>query len=92
MAASTLLLNSAYKTSVFSEINPVPLGFFSLKIVSMERSSDSQILKKSYVRFSATSVSMSKYLHILVIFSHKLLLKWLSLIEYIVQKMSQAKI
>ena len=55
MAASNAsMLNSAYKTSVFSEINPVPLGFFALKIVTMERSSDSQILKKSYVRFSAT--------------------------------------
>ena len=31
MAASALLLSSAYKTSVFSEINPVPLYFFHLK-------------------------------------------------------------
>ena len=32
MAASALLLSSAYKTSIFSEINPVPLYFFPLKI------------------------------------------------------------
>ena len=30
-AASTLLLNSAHKGSVFSEINPVPPYFFHLK-------------------------------------------------------------
>ena len=31
MAASTLSLSSAYKASVFSEINPVPHIFFNLK-------------------------------------------------------------
>ena len=49
MAASALLLISAYKTSVFSEIKiaytPI-FFFFSLKILSMERSSDSQNKKK----------------------------------------------
>ena len=42
VAASTLSLSSAYKASVFSEINPVTPYFFSLKILPMERSSDSQ--------------------------------------------------
>ena len=42
MATSAFSLSSAYKTSVFSEINPVPPYFFSLKILPMERSSDSQ--------------------------------------------------
>ena len=42
MAASGFLLSSAYKSSVFLEINPVPPHFFSLKILPMERSSDSQ--------------------------------------------------
>ena len=43
MAASALLLSSAYKTSVFSEINPAPLSyFFSLKAFPMEKPSDSQ--------------------------------------------------
>ena len=31
VAASSLLLSSAYKASVFSEINPVPPYFFHLK-------------------------------------------------------------
>ena len=35
-------LSSAYKTSIFPENNPVPSYLFSLKILSMERSSDSQ--------------------------------------------------
>ena len=42
VAASALSLSSTYKTSVFPEINPVPPYFFSLKILPMERSSDSQ--------------------------------------------------
>ena len=42
VAASALSLSSAYKASVFSEINPVPPYFFTLKILPMERSSDSQ--------------------------------------------------
>ena len=42
MAASALSLSSAYKASAFSEINPVPLYFFSRKIPPMERSSDCQ--------------------------------------------------
>ena len=42
MAASALSLSSAYKIPVFSEINPVRPYFFSLKIFSMEKSSDSQ--------------------------------------------------
>ena len=42
MAASTLSLSPAYKASVFSEINPVPPYSFSLKILPMERSPDSQ--------------------------------------------------
>ena len=50
MAASALLLISAYKTSVFSEIKIaytlIFFFFFSLKILSMERSSDSQNKKK----------------------------------------------
>ena len=42
VAASALSLSSAYKASVFSEINSVPPYFFTLKILPMERSSDSQ--------------------------------------------------
>ena len=45
MAASALLLSSAYKKKLplfFSEINPVPLYFILLKTLPMERSSDSQ--------------------------------------------------
>ena len=43
VAASALLSSSAYKASAFSEINPVPHIFFHLlKILSIERSSDSQ--------------------------------------------------
>ena len=42
VAASTLLLSSTYKASVFSEINPVPPYFFSLKIFPTKRFSDSQ--------------------------------------------------
>ena len=42
VAASALSLSSTYKGSVFSEINPVPPWFFSLKIFPMEMSSDSQ--------------------------------------------------
>ena len=43
VAASTLSLSSAYKASAFSEINLVPPSFFfSLTILPMERSSDSQ--------------------------------------------------
>ena len=34
------------KVSVFSEINPIPPYFFSLKILPMERSTGSQNLKK----------------------------------------------
>ena len=36
-----ILQSSVYKASIFSEINPVP-SFFSLKILPIERSSDSQ--------------------------------------------------
>ena len=42
MAAFTLSLSSAYKASAFAEINPVPPYTPSLKILPMERSSDSQ--------------------------------------------------
>ena len=42
VAASALLLTSAYKAYVFSEINPVPPHSLPLKILLMERSSDSQ--------------------------------------------------
>ena len=45
VVASTLPLSSAYKTSVFSEINPVPLFFLKLKILPVERSSESQNYK-----------------------------------------------
>ena len=40
VAASALLLSSACKASVFSENNPVPTYFFSLKILPMEGCSD----------------------------------------------------
>ena len=46
MADSAISSISAYKTAVFSEINPVPLSFCLLKILPMERSSDSQSQKK----------------------------------------------
>ena len=46
MAASALFLSSTYKVSVFPEINSVPSIYFSLKILLMERSSDSQSLEK----------------------------------------------
>ena len=42
MAASALLWSSAFKASVFSESSPVPSYFFSLKILPIEGSSDSQ--------------------------------------------------
>ena len=42
MAAFTLSLSFADKASAFSEINSVPPIFFSLKILPMGRSSDSQ--------------------------------------------------
>ena len=42
VAAFTVLLSSKQKASAFSEINPIPPYFFSLKIFPMERSSDSQ--------------------------------------------------
>ena len=42
VAASAHSLSSTYKASVFSEINPVPPYFSSLKIFPMERCSDSQ--------------------------------------------------
>ena len=42
VAASALLLSSAYKASIFSEINPIAPYFFSLKIFPMERFSDNQ--------------------------------------------------
>ena len=42
VAASTLSVSSAYKTSVFSEINPAPPYYPSLKILPMERSSVSK--------------------------------------------------
>ena len=48
VAASVLSLCSTYKASVFSEINPIPPYFCSLKIFPMERSSDSQSQKKIY--------------------------------------------
>ena len=56
VAASALSLSSTYKGSVFSEINPVPPYFFSLKLFPMERSSDSHKLEKieqilSYISF-----------------------------------------
>ena len=46
MAASSLSLISAYKASVFSEINPIPQYFFSLKILPTERPTDRQSKKK----------------------------------------------
>ena len=46
VAASTLLLSSTYKTSVFSEINPIFPYSFSIKIVPTERSFESQNSKK----------------------------------------------
>ena len=70
MAASALLLSSAYKDidpvpTYFSEIDPVSPYFVSLKILPMERSSASQSLKKkSSIRFWTTAVSVLKYLHI----------------------------
>ena len=44
MATSALLLTSAYKASDFSESYPAPpfIFIFSLKVLPMERSSDSQ--------------------------------------------------
>ena len=42
VAASALSLSFAYKTSAFSEITSYPRIFLSLKILPMERSSDSQ--------------------------------------------------
>ena len=47
MATSGLLLTSTYKASVFSESYPTPpfIFFFSLKVLPMERSSDSQSKK-----------------------------------------------
>ena len=66
MAASTLLLRSAYKASSFSEISPLPTYFFSLQILPMERSSDSQNLKKNHESDFGLhqSVSVLKYIHI----------------------------
>ena len=54
MAASALLLSSAYKDidpvpTYFSEIDPVSPYFVSLKILPMERSSASQSLKKKII-------------------------------------------
>ena len=49
VVASTLPLSSAYKTSVFSEINPVPLFFLKLKILPVERSSESQNYKTKII-------------------------------------------
>ena len=64
MAASALSLSSAYKASVFSEINPVLPSLFTLKILSMEKSSDSQSYKKKiidqilgYISFSIKSLA-----------------------------------
>ena len=42
VAASAFLLSSAYKVSVFSEINPVPPYCLSRKVFPLESSSDSQ--------------------------------------------------
>ena len=64
MAASAISLNSAYKAPVFSESNPVTPYFILLKILPMEMFSDSQIKKKSSIRFWATSVSVLKHLYI----------------------------
>ena len=61
VAASTLLLSSTYKTSVFSEINPIFPYSFSIKIVPTERSFESQNSKKnSSIQFWAKSVSVLK--------------------------------
>ena len=46
MAASSLLLSSAYKASVFSEINPILQYFISLKILPTERPTGRQSKKK----------------------------------------------
>ena len=48
VAASALSLSSAFKSSVFSESSPVLPYFFSLKILPMEGSSDSQSWKKNH--------------------------------------------
>ena len=45
VAAPAISLSSPYKASVFSDINPAPPYFFSLQILPMERSSDSQSRK-----------------------------------------------
>ena len=75
VAASTLPLSSAYKTSVFSEINPAPLCFFlNLKSSLWKGPLRVKITKqKSLIRFWATSVSILVHVHNKVIFSHKLL-------------------
>ena len=64
VAASSLLLSSAYKASVFSEINPVPPYFFHLKSFLWKGPLTVKVRKKSSIRFWATSVFVLKYVHI----------------------------
>ena len=64
VAASALLLISAYKATVFSEINPVPHTFFHLKSSLWKGPLAVEVRKKYSIRFWATSVSVLKYLHI----------------------------
>ena len=74
MTASALLLSSAHKASVFSEINPVPpLFFFTQNPSSGKVLWQSKLEKKIIDQIFATLVFVLIYVYIYVIFSHKLL-------------------
>ena len=64
MAACGLSLISAYKTSIFQKLAPYPHIFFHLKPFLWKGPSTVEVRKKSPIRFWATSVSVSKYVHI----------------------------
>ena len=65
MATSGLLLTSTYKASVFSESYPTPpfIFFFHLKSFLWKDPLTVKV-KKIWIRFWASSVSVLKYVHI----------------------------
>ena len=86
MAASALSLSSAYKASVFSEINTViPYIFFTQNLSYGKVLWQSKLEKILSIRFWPASVFVLKYVLIWFIFAHKLL-KQLGLIDIYMSK------
>ena len=57
----SFVLSSAYRASVFSEIDPVPLFFFHLKSFLWKGPRTVKVRKKIMIRFWSISVSVLKY-------------------------------